>query len=77
MALLAEISFIKLWLPADESESKRCSTTAVTYQRGVDGLDLVLLKRSEARHLAAQVGVHQHLGSIRGRPIDQARKEFC
>lgn len=33
----------------------------VPYQCGVDGLNLVLLKRSEARHLAAQVGVHQHL----------------
>lgn len=32
-----------------------------SYQCGVDGLDLVLLKRSEARYLAAQVGVHQHL----------------
>lgn len=31
------------------------------YQCGVDGLDLVFLKRSEARHLAAQVGVHQYL----------------
>lgn len=34
---------------------------AVSYQCGVDGLDLVFLKRSEARHLAAQVGVHQYL----------------
>lgn len=35
----------------------------VPYQCGVDGLNLVLLKRSEARNLAAQVGVHQHLRS--------------
>lgn len=34
---------------------------AVPYQCGVDGLDLVFLKRSEARHLAAQVGVYQYL----------------
>lgn len=32
-----------------------------SYQRGVDGLYLVLLKRSEARYFAAQVGVNQHL----------------
>ena len=31
------------------------------YQCGVDGLYLVLLKRSEAGYLAAQVGVNQHL----------------
>lgn len=32
-----------------------------SYQRCVDGLDLVFLKRSEARHLAAEVRVNQHL----------------
>lgn len=47
-------------------ESKISSTADIftmvfSYQCGVDGLDLVLLKRSEARYLAAQVGVHQHL----------------
>lgn len=35
----------------------------LSYQCCVDGLDLVLLKRPEARHLAAQVGVNQHLRS--------------
>lgn len=33
----------------------------LSHQRGVDGLYFVLLKRSEARHLAAKVGVNQHL----------------
>lgn len=32
-----------------------------SYQCGVDGFDLVLLQRPEARYLAAQVGVNQHL----------------
>lgn len=37
----------------------------MSYQCGVDGLDLVLLKRPEAGHLAAQVGVNQHLKSAK------------
>lgn len=35
--------------------------TVCSHLRGVDGLYLVLLKRSEAGHLAAQVRVNQHL----------------
>lgn len=43
-------------IPANQSVFLNCS-----HQCGVNSLNLVLLKGSEARHLAAQVGVDEHL----------------
>lgn len=43
-------------IPANQSAFLNCS-----HQCGVNSLNLVLLKGSEARHLAAQVGVDEHL----------------